>query len=59
MSLPVALLAVRAFIVLFLALCEPDLELHSALDPMEVQGHEGVTLALDGADKAVQFLPVQ
>ena len=59
LALPVAVLAIRTFVVLLLALAEPDAQLRSTLVPVQVEGHERVAFALDGAGQAVEFVAVQ
>jgi len=59
LSLPVAFFAIRPLVMLLLAFCEPDIELHAALAPVQVQRYEGVSLTLDRTDEAVEFLAVK
>src|SRR5687767_2129159 len=57
--LPVAILFRRAFIVLLLAFCEPDLNLGAAIFPVQLQRHERVALALDRAEQVTQLASIQ
>ena len=59
LPLPVAILARRALVMLFLALCHADLELGAAFVPMEVERYEGKALALNSSNQTVELLPVQ
>ena len=45
--------------MLFLALCEADLEFRAAFGPMQIERHEGETLALNGTDKPIQLVALQ
>src|SRR5512146_3170893 len=54
-ALPVAILLDGALVVLLLALGESDLELCPATLPIELERHDGVPLALYGADQPAEL----
>ena len=56
---PVAVLAGSAFVVLFLTAREADLQLYAPFTPVQVEWHERVTLAFNGANQAVELSTVQ
>ena len=59
LALPVTVLSICTFVVLFLAFSESDIEFGPALEPVQVQRNQCVALALDSAGQAIQLIPVQ
>jgi hypothetical protein len=58
-DLPVALLFGIALVVFLLAAGQADLDFDLVALPVHRGGHQGVALALDGADQLVDFLAMQ
>lgn len=58
LPLPVAVLVRGTFVVLFLTFGQSDFELCAAFRPVQVERHDGVTLAFDLAREPVELLPV-
>ena len=59
LTLPVLIFLVRAFVVLLLALAQADVEFRAAFVPMQVQRHQRIAFALNGAGQPVQFMSIQ
>src|SRR5580704_19201869 len=58
-TLPVAILLVRPFIVLFLAFGEPDLKLGTAPLPVEFERNDGVAAPFHGPDHVIELAPIE
>src|SRR3984957_5254396 len=58
-ALPIAIFFTVPFVVLFLALREPDLELGPAFLPIQFQRHDGVAAPLDCADHMIELASVE
>ena len=56
LTLPITVFAIGALVVLLFTLGESERQLGTALVPVQVQRHERVPLALDGAGEPVQLM---
>ena len=59
LALPVAVLAVGALVVLFLAFPEAYAEFRAPFVPVQVQGNERIALTFDGPGQAIQLVTMQ
>ena len=59
LALPVLFFLGGPLVMHLLAFCQPDIKFHPAFAPVQIEWNQRISLALDGANQAIEFVPVE